>query len=98
MTDKQPLVRLVTIDLVDAHMPTEDLYDAAIRPLLQKHKSRLEFRVRAKDRPSETHLWWFPSAAVYEKFRADPQRVLAQEIWNRSNAKMTSVEVTRINS
>jgi len=85
--------RLVTIDLSDADVPIFEAYEATVLSLLDKHGGRLELRVRSLDGRTETHLLFFPSAQAFDKYRADPIRVAAQDDWQRCRAKSVVTEV-----
>lgn len=88
------MLLLVHINLKDANLGFFDAYEAAVLPLLAHHKAKLEFRLRAVDGSSETHLLRFPDAAALERFQHDSARIAAQPLWDRSGATSTITEVT----
>lgn len=85
--------RVAIFDLSAADLPLFESYEAAVLPLLQKYGARLESRLRAIDGAAEIHTIFFPSNAAYEQYRADPERIAAQEIWRASGATVKSFEV-----
>ncbi len=88
---------LVTIDLKGADFVAFEAYEATVLPLLAKYGAVLELRVRACDGASETHLLRFPNAEARARFLADPARLAAQPVWERSRAQATVVEVVPVN-
>ena len=90
------MLKLVTIDLVNADLEAFENYEAEVLAVVPEHGGRLEFRVRAVDASSETHLLYFPDEAAYERFRADPRRMAAQDLWRRSGARSSAVEVEQL--
>ena len=87
------MLLLVQINLTDANLGFFDAYEAAVLPLLAHHKATLDFRLRAVDGRSETHLLRFPDASALERFQQDPARKAAQPLWDRSGATSTLTEV-----
>ncbi len=90
------MLLLVTIDLAEADLALFDRYEAQVLPLLGLHGGRLEFRVRATDRRSETHLLAFPDEAAFQAFLADPVRQDLRTDWTACGAKAGVVEVERL--
>jgi hypothetical protein len=88
-----PMRRLVTIDLGGADLALFEAYEAKVLPLVEQHAGRVEFRVRALDQSSETHLLYFPDAEAYEAYRADPRRQAVQDEWRRCGASSSAVDV-----
>jgi hypothetical protein len=84
---------LVQIDLAGAGLALFDAYEAAVLPLLDRYGARIELRLRAVDRQSETHLLYFPDADMLARYRADPDRAAALPLWERSRAQATMIEV-----
>lgn len=78
---------LVVINLTQADLEMFEAYEAAVLPLVAKHGGGLEFRVRARDGSSETHLLYFPGEQAFEAYLTDPARVAAQDAWARCGAK-----------
>jgi uncharacterized protein (DUF1330 family) len=88
--------RLVTFDLTAADIAAFEAYENTVLPLVAHHGGRVEFRVRAVDGSSETHLLQFPDRAAYEAYLADPARQSAQDLWRACGAASTAVEVETI--
>jgi len=84
---------LVTIDLSQADLALFDAYEAKVLPLLGRYGARVERRLRATDRSSETHLLFFPDAASLAAYRADPDRLAAADDWGVSGATSVVSEV-----
>jgi hypothetical protein len=90
------MLRLVTIDLAEADIGLFEAYEAAVLALLPKHGGRLEMRLRALDGRNETHLLHFPDGQAFERYRADPARLVLSGDWERSRARSVGFEVERI--
>jgi hypothetical protein len=90
------LLRLVTIDLSQADLDVFERYEASVLALLPKHRGRLELRVRALDRQTETHLLYFPDEQAFDGFRSDPARLALADEWKRCRALSTVQFVERI--
>jgi hypothetical protein len=90
------MLQLVTIDLSVADMLTFGAHESRVLRLLNKYGGKVEFRVRALDGTSETHLLAFPDAVAFNAFRIDPQRLESQDEWIRSGARVVSAAVRRI--
>jgi len=88
--------RLVTIDLANADLALFESFEDKVLQLLSKYGGRLEFRVRAFDNSSETHLLYFPDVQSYDAYRSDPARAAALGEWERPGAKSISIEVSEI--
>ena len=88
--------RLVTIDLSAADLGLFQAYKATVLALLPRHRAKLEVRVRTIGGFGETHLLNFPDEASYQAYLADPVRLAARPIWERSGAAATSEEVIRL--
>jgi hypothetical protein len=84
---------LVTIDLSDADIVLFDAYEAQMLSLLPVHAGRREFRLRAIDGRSETHLLHFPTEAAFEAYLTDPRRLLLRPDWEESGARATILPV-----
>ena len=92
------MLRLVTIDLTGADLERFESYEDTVLSLAGKHGGRLELRLRAVDGSSETHLLFFPDTQAFENYRADPERLSAQDVWRASGAKSSVIEVEVIRS
>ena len=90
------MLRLVTIDLRNADLALFEAYEAKVLSRLGLYGGRLEIRVRSLDEALETHLLSFPDAVAYEAYRADPERVAAQNQWETCGARSSSAVVERI--
>lgn len=86
----------MTIDLARADLPAVEAYEAMVLPLVARHGGRVDLRVRARDGSREFHLLSFPDDAAYERFRADPERAAAQEIWRLSGASISALDVESV--
>ncbi|MEG3144687.1 hypothetical protein U1839_08475 [Sphingomonas sp. RT2P30] len=84
---------LATFDLANADRALFDSYEAKVLPLLARHGARIEWRVRAADRSSETHLLHFPDAISLASYRADPDRLAASGDWENCGATSVQIEV-----
>jgi hypothetical protein len=89
---------LVTIDLSDADLGTFERYEAAVLGLVPSHGGRVELRVRALDRRTETHLLYFPGEEAFERFRSDPARLALSAERTRCGARSAVQSVERIES
>jgi predicted O-methyltransferase YrrM len=78
---------LVTIDLADADLGAFERYEAAVLGLVPSHGGRVELRVQALDRRTETHLLYFPGEDAFERFRSDPARLALSAEWKRCGAR-----------
>ena len=92
------VLRLVTINLADADLGAFERYEAAVLGLVQNHGGRVEMRVRALDRRTETHLLYFPDEEAFECFRSDPARLALSAEWTRCGARSAVQLVERIES
>lgn len=90
------VLRLVTIDLADADLEIFERYEAVVRPGSKAHVGRLELRVWALDRRSETHLLHFPGEEAFERFRSDLVRLALLPEFERSVARTKVRLVERI--
>jgi len=90
--------RLVTIGLAKADLAAFEAYEAKVLPLVDRHGGALEFRVRALDGSSETHLLRFPDIEAYDAYRADPARQAVQDEWRACGATASAVEVETVAS
>lgn len=88
------MLLLVTFDLAEADLGAFDRYEAQVLPLLSHHGGRLEWRVRALDGRTETHLLQFPDERAFQAFCVDPHRVALAQDWERCGARsaVTAVE------
>ncbi len=90
------MLRLVTIDLAGADLIAFEAYESKVLPLVQRHGGRVELRVRARDGSREFHLLRFPDDATYQRFRDDPLRTGAQDLWRLSGAAISGIEVEAV--
>ena len=56
-------------------------YEDAVLPLLTVHGGQLQRRLRADDGTTEIHVIWFPTAAHFDAWRADPGRAACAPIF-----------------
>ena len=89
------MLLLVEIDLSSADIVLFEAYEERVLALLPKHGATLLERVRSSDGPSEMHLIDFPDAAALASFSADPVRLAARDLWQKSRASAVSKEVIR---
>ena len=80
------MLRLV-IDLAEANLEAFERYETEVLGLVPKHGGRVELRVRALDRQSETHLLYFPGKESFERFRSDPVRLAMASEFERCGAR-----------
>jgi hypothetical protein len=88
--------RLVTIDLSHADVGRFEAYESKVLPLLDRHAGRLEWRLRAVDGSSETHLLSFADMDAYQSYRADPAREAAQDEWRSCGAVSFGLDVETV--
>ena len=92
------VLRLVTIDLSKADLGAFERYEAEVLGLVPRHGGRVELRVRALDRRTETHLLYFPEEEAFDRFRSDPARLALSAEWTRCGARSVVQLVERIES
>ena len=90
------MLRLVTIDLAEADLEAFERYEFVVLGLVPNHGGRVELRVRALDRRSETHLLYFPGEEAFERFRSDPVRLALSSEFERCGARTEVRLVERI--
>jgi uncharacterized protein (DUF1330 family) len=90
------MLLFVQIDLSGADLPLFETYESRVLALLGRHGGRLEARLRSTDSRSEVHILEFPDAAALAAFRADPERMAAQDLWERCGASSVLTEMTRL--
>jgi hypothetical protein len=67
---------LVTVvDVASEDVAALQQYEAAVLPLLNRHRARLERRLRTPDARTEVHVISFGSRAAYDAYVADPERM-----------------------
>lgn len=86
----------IQIDLTAADIALFEAYEAAVLPLLADYGAALKLRLRAPDGRGEIHLIAFPDEAALAAYRADPARIAAQPLWDRSGAAATMMEVVPV--
>ena len=84
------------IDISNADLDLFDEYESGALQLLERYGARLEDRLRSTDARSEIHILYFPDGDALESFRADPVRAALQDIWHRSGAVSSLLEVKRL--
>ena len=84
---------LVQIDLSGADLEAFEAYEAAVLPLLADHGGVLEQRLRGLDGLTETHVLTFPSPEARQAYLTDPRRLAQADLWTRSGACSTVLEV-----
>lgn len=76
-------------------------FEEKVLPLLKKHNGELVYRIRpdksafvenSQELPYEIHLVTFGSKADFADYAADPRRLEAMEMKNRSVAKIILIE------
>ena len=90
------MLLLATYDLSGADIALFERHEAAVLPLLARHGGRLLQRVRALDAAFEIHLLAFDGEAGFQAYRADPDRLAAQPLFERSRAECMLTPVTRV--
>ena len=66
---------VVVLDVPPEAVTVFRRYEDAVLPLLRRYDGRLERRLRTPDGATEVHLLSFPSAAAWDAYRADPERL-----------------------
>jgi hypothetical protein len=61
-------------------------YEQAVLPFLADHGGILQRRLRGAGGITEVHLIWFPSAARFDAYRADPRRSAHTALFEASGA------------
>ncbi|MEJ0023270.1 MAG: hypothetical protein WDN76_07425 [Alphaproteobacteria bacterium] len=74
------MLRLATINLIAADLQAFEAYEKKVLLLLEKHRGRLEARVRALDGSRETHLVFYPDQQSYSAYLSDPVRQAARVV------------------
>ncbi len=87
---------LVQIDTSSADFDLFEKYENKVLGLLGKYGARVEERLRASDRQSETHLLYFPNSESLASFRDDPTRAALQDTWHQCRATSILTEVIRL--
>jgi len=88
------VLKLVTIDLRDADVPSFEAYEHRTIALLARHEGELLNAWRSTDGATEFHVLAFADASAFERFLADPARDALQDLWRGSGASASVVDVT----
>jgi hypothetical protein len=90
------MLLLATFDLSGADIALFEEYEAAVLPLLERHGGRLLQRVRSLDQAFEIHLLEFDREGGFDGYRLDPERLVAQALFERCGAESVLTPVTRV--
>ena len=89
---------LVQIDISDADIPLFEQYETGALALVRGHGGTLIERLRSADGHSEIHLLEFPDADALDAFRKNPARAELHDLWIKSGASSSLIEVNRLSS
>lgn len=84
---------LAHFDLTEADVPLFRAYEALVLPYLADHGGRMERRLRSLDGLLEVHLLHFATPEGVQAYLDDPRRQDSTELWLRSGAKATVIQV-----
>lgn len=87
---------LAHFDLTDADRELFLAYEAAVLPFLADHGGRMERRLRSLDGSLEVHLLHFATPEGVQAYLNDPRRGDSTDLWLRSGAKATVIQVEDI--
>ncbi len=87
-----PIRLVIQFDLAGADLESFDAYEDEVLELLEDHGGKLYLRLRAVDRPIETHIVTFPSRGSMEAYMANPKRERLQPLFQSTGVKMDSWE------